>query len=439
MKRPLAAFYGDDFTGSAENLAQFCQRGLRGRLYFSPSNLPSEAEANELDIIGFAGIARALAPDDMVHEVRPALKAIDALNPLIRQYKICSTFDSAPQVGSIGKVMELARQQWPQCALPVLPATPSFGRYTAFSHHFTRYDGEICRLDQNPALANHPSTPMKEADLRRHLAEQTSLTASALTLLDYRALDGGWQQLMTSQTKGGFTILDATDEAEMRHAAELLLRLARQRPMLAIAAQGLAAALGNIWSEQLPKRAVLPRGFAGVDRLLVFSGSCSPQTRRQLTCLEAAGGRVLPLDPRHALNEPHSAIKGMMKAIAEALKTHALVAVATTRMDSDVVDGVESRRLSEALGHLFAQLTHAAVTRLSLRRVVFAGGDTSSHTMRQVGAKALELAAFDATQGGHLCRLIANEPNVSGLEVFLKGGQIGDDDFFVHAWQGRVK
>ena len=33
VPRPLVGFYGDDFTGSSENLAQFHRHGLKARLY----------------------------------------------------------------------------------------------------------------------------------------------------------------------------------------------------------------------------------------------------------------------------------------------------------------------------------------------------------------------------------------------------------------------
>ncbi|MBS9405302.1 four-carbon acid sugar kinase family protein [Halomonas sp. TRM85114] len=431
MRRPLVAFYGDDFTGSTENLAQFCRHGLRGRLFFSTDNHEAVLDmASELDIVGLAGTARGLAPTAMTAEVEPALAVLEAISPQLMQFKVCSTFDSSPTIGSIGHVLDLARQRWPGCALPVLPATPSFGRFTAFSQLFTRYQGEICRLDQNPAMAHHPSTPMLEADLRRHLAAQTAISSAAVTLLDYREADGGWQQLVSATEAQCLVVLDAIDQAELQHAAELVLRLADQRATLVVAAQGLADALGHRWAKALGERSVLPTTYAAVDKCLVLSGSCSPQTRDQLAHFETQGGVILGVSPAEALEDPRGTASRLFVEVLNGFGQSHGVAVASARGEAGLVAGVSADRLSLALGEVFATLVGRLCNVGDIQRVVFAGGDTSSHAMRLIDADALEIVAFDERQGGHLCRLVATAPSIDGLEVVLKGGQIGSEDFF---------
>ncbi|QOR39040.1 four-carbon acid sugar kinase family protein [Billgrantia diversa] len=437
MQQLLAAFYGDDFTGSTENLAQFCRHGLRGRLFFSTAKPETIREmATELEVVGLAGTARGLSPEAMTREVEPSLALMEELQPRILQYKVCSTFDSSPEVGSIGHVMELARQRWPGCALPVLPATPAFGRFTAFSNLFTRYAGSICRLDHHPGMAHHPSTPMKEADLRRHLADQTSLPSAAVTLLDYRDSDGGWQVMADAAARESFMVLDATDQRELEHAASLIMRLAEQRKTLAVAAQGLADALGRLASLDENKRFPLPEYYAGVGHLLVLSGSCSPQTQLQLEDFSSRGGEVLGLQPETALDDPEAVLSGLIEKVAWYQAQGKNVAVATTRQQGDVVTKLSAEHLSRSVGGIYARLTCALRERGLLPRVVFAGGDTSSHAMRQMGADSLELIAFDGEQSGHLCRLSASGAAIDGLEVVLKGGQIGGKDFFARVRQG---
>lgn len=439
MTQLLAAFYGDDFTGSTENLAQFSRHGLRCRLFFSSAGHEAILDmAPTLDVVGLAGTARGLTLASMTEEVEPALAVLEALAPRLMQFKVCSTFDSSPTVGSIGHVMELARQRWHDCALPVLPATPAFGRFTAFSHLFTRYQGEICRLDQNPAMAHHPSTPMTEADLRRHLATQTTIAPAAVTLLDYRTPDAGWQALQSATEAECFAVLDATDQAELQHAAELILRLAEQRPTLAVAAQGYADAMGRILARDLPRRQPLPTTYPGVARLLVLSGSCSPQTRGQLAHFESRGGVILSLPPEEALHDAPDLARRLAAQVVGLFSEDLDVAVATTRSDADVVTDISTERLATAVGEVFALLTHELRDAGDLHRVVFAGGDTSSHAMRQVGAEALELVAFDEDQGGHLCRLIATGSAINELEVVLKGGQIGGEEFFSRVKRGTA-
>ncbi len=66
--------------------------------------------AAEADVVGVAGIARSLPPGEMEAELRPALTALAALRPHIVQYKACSTADSSPDVGSLGRVLEIGRE-----------------------------------------------------------------------------------------------------------------------------------------------------------------------------------------------------------------------------------------------------------------------------------------------------------------------------------------
>lgn len=437
MQRLLAAFYGDDFTGSTENLAQYSRHGLRGRLFFTSDNCEAMLDmAAELDVVGLAGTARGLAPLAMTEEVAPALAVLEALNPRVKQFKVCSTFDSSPTIGSIGHVMDLARRHWPGCALPILPATPAFGRYTAFSHLFTRHGDGICRLDQNPAMAHHPSTPMTEADLRCHLMAQTAIAPAEVTLLDYQEPDGGWQRLTSAVEAERFVVLDATDAHEMAHAAELILKLAERRDTLAVAAQGLADALGRLVIRSTAQREPLPTTYPGVDRLLVLSGSCSPQTRSQLAHLEAQGGFILAVSPEEALRAPSALAQRLAHQVTAAFANSQAVAVATTRCDADLVAGLSTDRLALAVGEVYALLARYLRQGTAISRIVFAGGDTSSHAMRRLGADALELVAFDEAQGGHLCRLIAPGSSLEGLEVMLKGGQIGGEDFFSRAKRG---
>ena len=439
MTRPLVAFYGDDFTGSTENLAQLCRHGFRGRLFFSTAAPETIFDlATELDVVGLAGTARGLTPSAITAEVEPALAVIEAIAPRLMQFKICSTFDSSPTVGSIGHVMELARRRWPGCALPVMPATPDFGRYTAFSHLFTRYQGEICRLDQHPGMAHHPSTPMNEADLRHHLASQTTIASAAVTLLDYRQAGGGWEALCSAVEAERFVVFDATDQSELQHAAELILRLAEHRPTLAVAAQGLADAVGRSLTRDTVERHPLPTTYQGVSRLLVLSGSCSPQTRMQLAHFESQGGCVLPLQPEEAMRNAPGVARRLASQVMAMFREGHDVAVATTRSDTDVIADLSTERLATAVGEVFARLTRELREAGDLQRVVFAGGDTSSHAMRQLGADALELVAFDEAQGGHLCRLVATDSPVDGLEVVLKGGQIGGEELLVRVKRGTA-
>jgi len=72
-----------------------------------------------------------------------------------------------------------------------------------------------------------------------------------------------------------------------------------------------------------------------------------------------------------------------------------------------------------------------------LERLLLSGGDTSSQIMKTLAPDAL-LVAARLSPGAPLCRLVSDEPSLDGLEVALKGGQMGDPQFFETARRGRV-
>ena len=81
--------------------------------------------------------------------------------------------------------------------------------------------------------------------------------------------------------------------------------------------------------------------------------------------------------------------------------------------------------LSEQLGRLTRELLAAT----SLSRVVIAGGDTSSFATQELGLYGLEMMAPTAP-GSPLCRAYSGEARFDRLEIALKGGQMGQIDYF---------
>jgi uncharacterized protein YgbK (DUF1537 family) len=54
----------------------------------------------------------------------------------INHYKVCSTLDSAPHFGSIGRAIDLAAPVFGSRWIPVLVAAPPMRRYQAYGHLF---------------------------------------------------------------------------------------------------------------------------------------------------------------------------------------------------------------------------------------------------------------------------------------------------------------
>jgi 3-oxoisoapionate kinase len=431
-QRTLVAFYGDDFTGSSENLAQLCRTGLRGRLFFETAD-PALiiAEARALDVVGIAGTARALSPETMAPALSRAFATLQAIAPRVVQYKICSTFDSSRRTGNFAVAIQQALARWPGAIIPVSAATPAFGRYTAFSNHFANHDGSVLRLDRNPALRDHPSTPMREADLRRHLID---LGCTHVEAIHWPELAGDITRLLLDRGANSVpVVIDAMSEDDMTRVAAAIWRAKDTHPVFALAAQGLAGALGQIVSREqgMTGEPDVVQAPTAVDRMLVLSGSCSVKTGRQLQAAEAAGWAMIeiPLERLGAPSHAETLADELSTRVVSELSGGRSVAAFTAR--GNATASFDMAR-THALGGVMAHICRKAVAKTGIRRVIFAGGDTSSYAMTAIGADALDLVVFDARRNCHVFRLRARN-ELDQVEVLLKGGQVGSDDFFLEA------
>jgi uncharacterized protein YgbK (DUF1537 family) len=97
-----------------------------------------------------------------------------------------------------------------------------------------------------------------------------------------------------------------------------------------------------------------------------------------------------------------------------------------------------SGELSRRIGHYFSILAGRAFRQGGLTRLVVAGGDSSSYTMRALGAQALQPQASHFAQNAHFARLVCSDATIDGKEVLLKGGQVGAENLYNLALEGFV-
>jgi uncharacterized protein YgbK (DUF1537 family) len=288
-------------------------------------------------------------------------------------------------------------------------------------------------------MAQHPTTPMTEADLRRHLAGQTGLTQG---LVDVQALTGGGTDAaLAAELDRGARIVgfDVLDQATLAEAGRVIWQAAEARPIFALGSQGLEEALIAHWRQGglMPPA---PRLASGVARIAVVSGSCSPDTARQITAAEAAGFRAIRADAARVVDEGAWAaeetrvLAAARQALAEGAcpliftamgpDDPALAAVATARQVAGLAAIEATARLSRGLGRVLAALVADGVT-----RAVIAGGDTSSHATAELGAVALTAGAAIAPSVPLLHAHFSDAAR-QPLELVLKGGQMGQADLF---------
>jgi uncharacterized protein YgbK (DUF1537 family) len=442
-------FYGDDFTGATDNCAQYHRHGAKALLFFAePGEAALLQAARERDVIGVAGTTRSLATADMAAELEPILARLKPLGAPLVQYKCCSTFDSSASVGSLGEAARLMRAHWPGSFVPVLAATPEFGRYTAFGQHFARFGNDVFRLDRHPTMSRHPVTPMHEADLGRIMREQGFDVTRLVDLRELDAREGDAAALAANLLGSDSAVFDSFTATQLTTAAAAIWAIAQHRPVTAVAAQGLAYGLGLHFRASGLLGAVAPsHHLASIDRLLVLSGSCSPQSAAQIAWAERNGFHGLRLSPQALLEDNHPDLLAAERQIVEQLAAgRSVIAYTASGPDDPAIGALRARLaaassagrdltgpayLAERVGAIFARLGRSAIERAGLRRLVVAGGDSSSFAMRRMGADALEIQASHFVQNAHVGRLYApGDSAIHGIEVLLKGGQVGTEDLY---------
>lgn len=440
----LLAFYGDDFTGSTDAMEALAVSGLRTVLFLAPPSPELVARKFPgLRCIGVAGTSRAMSPTEMDEQLQPVLRELWALRAPLTHYKVCSTFDSSPEVGSIGHVADLVRRDLTgQQTTSVVAGAPPLRRYTVFGNHFAAAGDEVYRLDRHPTMSRHPVTPMHEADLRVHLSHQTGASIGLMSLPelmgDDAAVDARHAQKLAARPD--LLLYDCADDQSLRTVGRLIWQQAQRTQHFTIGSSGVEYALGAHWRASgliAPQRATFP-AVAPVDRLIVVSGSASPMTASQIQWASQHGFDCLRA-PTEELCRPATAETSARKVFDRArasLEAGNSVVIYTaagpddssirsTRETLAAGSGNSAKLLGSALGRLARNL----LERTGLRRVVVAGGDTSSYATQELGLYGLEMLS-ELTPGAPLCRGYSDDARFDGLEIALKGGQMGKPDYF---------
>ena len=452
------AFYGDDFTGSTDALEVLAFSGLRCALFLSVPT-PEQMEAlGGFDAIGVAGASRAMSPQEMDDALPNVLRALATLAPQIVHYKVCSTFDSAPAVGNIGRVIELSRLAFPQPLVPVIAATPALGRYCLFGHLFARSgtDGEVYRIDRHPIMSVHPVTPMQESDIAHHLQAQARLAIGhmPITWLDALLPEELAGRLAALAPSCQAVVFDGLTPVHLTTTGKVLQRIASAQgtPLFVVGPSGVEYALTQCWQgDGAASVASRYHSFGAVDQVLVVSGSASTLSAMQIQAAVDAGFREVAVDVEALTMGPdvEGAAERLVTEVVSALASGASVVMHTARGPGDQrvarpIAALQSQGFSQEQarhqsGRLVSEglggVVDAIARRHRLRRLVLSGGDTSSRITQVLAPEALEIRARLAP-GAPLCAVLSSAPHLQGLELALKGGQMGGADYFIRALQG---
>jgi len=449
LENLLLTYYGDDLTGSTDVMEALQWGGVPTVLFFDPPDAETlRTRFPYARAVGVAGVSRSMTPAQMDAALPSAFAALGALGAPIFHYKICSTFDSSPTIGSIGRATTIGMDVFGAACVPLVVGAPILKRYVAFSNLFARVDDVTYRLDRHPTMSRHPVTPMREADLRLHLGQQTERQIAAINVLHLSRSAADLRAYYDELAVNGAEIVlfDTVDDAHVRAIGGLIGTL--ETPLFLVGSSGVEYALIAHWqavgSASVAPPPTPPRA---VDQIVVMSGSAAPMTGDQIAWAGQNGFALIRL---HApdLIDPSTAAQAQAQSVQAALDALAVgqnvvlysaqypddPAIPATNARIEQIGGA-ARDIGRALGTVQGAILRDILAETGLRRAVITGGDTCGYAARQLGIVALE-ARTPIAPGAPLCSAHSDDPRIDGMEIALKAGQVGKIDYFSSILRG---
>jgi len=459
------SFYGDDFTGSTDVMESLMLNGIRTALFL---DAPTEDEVKSfrlkktwdkeenraLQAFGVAGISRSLHVEQMKKELTPVFERLSSIKTDFFHYKVCSTFDSSPEIGSIGFATDLAYQYFPSAYIPLVVGAPFLNRFSVFGNLFARIDGVTHRLDRHPTMSCHPITPMLESDLRLHLGKQTS---RKIELMDLFALEKDLKDRQEffrdlNLTNGEILLFDTLSMKHLINVGEQIVQNAPDGScQLLIGSSSLEYALSlYLQKEGKLVKPDTPESPGRKEQIIVMSGSGAPTTGKQLDWVLQKGyediriNTVKLIDPELVEEEKNRVVQ---KAL-DALKKGKSIAMYTAKGPDDPAilktkialahSGIDEESTGLLLGSKQGEILKQILTETGKIRTVICGGDTSGHAAKALGIYALE-TLMPISPGAPLCIVHSKNELFNGLEISLKGGQNGAYNYIESIQEGKNK
>lgn len=450
MTNLYLTFYGDDFTGSTDVLEALVLGGVSTVLFLEPPTPERIAEQYaDIQAVGVAGISRTMTPEQMRAELPPIFNALRALNAPLFHYKVCSTFDSAPHIGNIGQAIEIGLNIFESDHVPLMVGAPALKRYVAFGNLFATIDDQTYRLDRHPTMKHHPITPMTEADLRLHLAQQTERKIGLIDmrhLSDASTLQARYAQLVDEETD--IVLFDTLTDEHVLTIGRQMWAMRGDKPLFIVGSSGVEFALTAYWRDAKRINAASHIEPAGaVEQIAVVSGSASPPTAAQIHHAIASGFHPIRLDSVDLI-DPDMADAARQRALDKAINAvndgQSVMIFSTIGSDDPAIEatrarmtelGINPNEIGARLGSQQGRLLRELLEQTNLRRVCVAGGDTCGHSARQLDLYALEYR-MPIAAGAPLCVARSHNPAFDGLEIALKAGQFGQADYFTRVLNG---
>jgi len=404
----LLGCIGDDFTGSSDLANTLAKQGMRVVQY---TGVPKDPAGDDVQAGVVALKSRSIPAADAVAQSLAAVDWLLAQGCEQIYFKYCSTFDSTAD-GNIGPVADALADRLDAHAVIVCPAFPGTGRSIYQGHLFVN---DV--LLNECGMQNHPLTPMRDADIRRVLAAQTSGPVGHVSAATVLSGADDIRSALDSEAASGkrLIVVDAMRDAD-------LMQIGRAAKGLKLVTGGSGAALGL--PENFGISAKTRTQWTGESgRCVALSGSCSVATRGQIEHHKARHP-VLEISAESVFDAQHTA----NTAAEWATQAEGIPLIYSSAEPAAVTAAQEKygQHESAAVIEQFFSDVAQLCTQAGVRKLLTAGGETSSAVVAGLSLEQLEI-------GPEI------DPGVPALRasdrlvLSLKSGNFGSPDFFEKA------
>jgi len=414
------AIIADDLSSATDCGAQMVRSGLSVVVPLRGYSLPAQADLAQ--VISVDTDTRSLAADSAYTKVKEFTQVLIA-EGWTDFYKSVDSTLRGNLGAEIEAVLDAVR---PDCVI-IAPAFPKYGRTTVDGVQYLHG-----RPLHETEFGSDPTAPVKDADIRRRLAEGSARKSARLSLDPLQAGPAKIQSTIHGLLAEGVELV-VVDIAEQEDLKRICLGLAQSDlRILWVGSTGmaeffpLAFEVTSTASEHNKIYAVDPRPA------LALVGSASETTRQQLSYAQTNNGlQVIDLDPGCLIQEETVAAAEFGKASAnlrsgiEAGHDMALVVrasreeIATTQQLGATLN-LSASQVAQRIVEALAQVSSQLVFDGQISGIVATGGDTSNALCKVLGAQALEILG-EVEAGIPILRVMGEQT----LPLVTKAGGFG--------------
>lgn len=398
----------DDFTGAADAASFLTKQGAKTILLTKiPDSLNHECEC-----VVIALKSRSVEPEEAIKQTKRAVDFLKSINTERYYFKYCSTFDSTPR-GNIGVVLDFLLDYLGLPYTVICPSLPVNGRTVK---NGVLYVNGV-KLSESP-MKDHPLNPMWSSYIPTLMKDQSKhgcfvATRENMTEVYVRKI----LEQANKEGKKFYLVPDYETDSDGRNIAELTSGL-----KLLSGGSGL---LEHLVPANDHFHDLACHSKKNARKSIILCGSCSRKTKMQISEYIKNGGVVYPVDSKKLLDGSLSS-EDIANFIRDNEGNTVLVYSDAINKDLDSLResdtfGAESKMMEQLMADLsdFARQNNFA-------RIVVAGGETSGAVTMKLGYDSYFIG--DIISPGIPTLIPVDNAE---LELILKSGNFGEEDFFV--------